>query len=161
MSRFTETTAKTVDDAVDKALEELGIEKEDALIEVLEEDSGGFLGIGAKATVRVSEKEDDVPDEDAPEEVCEDAEESEAAASDDAEEAEAADDAAETAEAEKAEEKEENAAEEKEDKAEAAPHDAKEETFEEKVERVAGVVEEESVTIVILNLSTLSCSCCH
>lgn len=51
-----EVTAKTVQEAVDKALAELGVAKEDAVVEILEEPSRGFLGlIGARpARVRVS-----------------------------------------------------------------------------------------------------------
>lgn len=52
-----EKTAKTVDEAVELALIELNIKKENAKIEVLEEPSKGFLGlIGSKdARVRVEE----------------------------------------------------------------------------------------------------------
>lgn len=47
-----------VDDAVRQALKELKIERDDATIEVLEESSNGFLGIGSKlAKVRVTPKE--------------------------------------------------------------------------------------------------------
>ncbi len=53
-----EKTAKTVQDAVDQALYELGIERENAEIEILEEPSKKLFGIlGAKpARVKVSIK---------------------------------------------------------------------------------------------------------
>ena len=51
-----EKSARTVDEAVEEALRELGVRREDVRIEVLEEGSKGFLGIlGARqARVRVS-----------------------------------------------------------------------------------------------------------
>lgn len=55
---FVEMTAKTVDEAVAKALKELNITAEEAVIEVLEEGKKGFLGMFSKdAKVRVSTKE--------------------------------------------------------------------------------------------------------
>ena len=56
MSRFVEKEAKTVDEAISLALEELGIELEDADVEILEEGSKGVLGlIGTRsAKVRVT-----------------------------------------------------------------------------------------------------------
>lgn len=51
---FVEKNAKTVDEAVELALKELGIAREEAEISVIEEGSKGFLGFGAKdAVVRV------------------------------------------------------------------------------------------------------------
>lgn len=45
-------TGKTVDEAVNAALAELKISKEDAEIEIIEEGSRGFLGVfGAKDAV--------------------------------------------------------------------------------------------------------------
>ena len=56
--RSSEKWGVDVDTAVDLALKELKIEREDAEIEVLEESSNGFLGIGSKlARVRVTAKE--------------------------------------------------------------------------------------------------------
>ncbi len=56
--RSSEKWEVDVDTAVDLALKELKISKEDAEIEVLEESSNGFLGIGSKlARVRVTAKE--------------------------------------------------------------------------------------------------------
>ena len=56
MAEFVEKTAKTVQQAINDALEELGINEDNAIIEVLDEgESGGLLGIGRKpARVRVS-----------------------------------------------------------------------------------------------------------
>ena len=42
---FVEMTAKTVDEAVAKALKELNITAEEAVVEVLEEGKKGFLGM--------------------------------------------------------------------------------------------------------------------
>jgi spoIIIJ-associated protein len=52
-----EKTAKNVEEAVQEALEELGLSKEDAHIEILEEPKSGLFGLGAKqARVRVSHR---------------------------------------------------------------------------------------------------------
>lgn len=51
---------KTVEEAIENALKELNIDKEQAVIEVLEEPQKGFLGIGTKeAKVSVEKKIDD------------------------------------------------------------------------------------------------------
>ena len=56
---FVNISAKTVDDAVAAALEKLGAAKDEVEIEVIEEGSRGFLGIGAKnAVVKVTRKFD-------------------------------------------------------------------------------------------------------
>lgn len=53
----TEQSAKNVNEAVEAALKELGAAKEDVEIEVIDEGSKGFLGIGARdAKVRVTLK---------------------------------------------------------------------------------------------------------
>ena len=58
--RSSEKWGVDVDTAVDLALKELKISREDAEIEVLEESSSGFLGIGSKlARVRVTAREDE------------------------------------------------------------------------------------------------------
>ena len=55
---FVEMSAKTVDEAVAKALKELNITADEAVVEVLEEGKKGFLGMFSKdAKVRVSTKE--------------------------------------------------------------------------------------------------------
>ena len=60
--RSSEKWGVDVETAVDLALKELRIDREDAEIEVLEESSNGFLGIGSKlARVRVTAKEDPEP----------------------------------------------------------------------------------------------------
>lgn len=63
MSKFpnqstgTETRAKSVDEAIAEALAELGVNKEDVDIEIVQEPSKGFLGLGSKeAVVRVTVK---------------------------------------------------------------------------------------------------------
>lgn len=68
MSKFpknalsTEKKAKSIDEAVELALTELGIEKENAEIEIVQEPAKGFLGIGAKdAIVKVTAKKAEKP----------------------------------------------------------------------------------------------------
>ena len=56
MSKCIEKAAKTIDEAVRLALIELGLDKEEVEIEVLEEGSKGLFGIGAKnAVVKVTQ----------------------------------------------------------------------------------------------------------
>ena len=58
MSNMIEKSAKTVEEAVNEALAELNVTKDNVDIEVLEEPTKGLLGIGAKpALVRVTAKE--------------------------------------------------------------------------------------------------------
>mgnify|MGYP004704411183 CR=1 FL=1 len=58
-----EKTAKTVQQAINEALDELGLSVEDVVIEVLEEGESGLLGLGRKpARVRVTT--DDLPEQD-------------------------------------------------------------------------------------------------
>lgn len=60
--RSSEKWGVDVETAVDLALKELKISREDAEIEILEESSNGFLGIGSKlARVRVTAKEEEEP----------------------------------------------------------------------------------------------------
>ena len=56
MEKSVTKSAKSVEEAIALAIEELGVSEDDALIEVLEEGGvGGFLGIGKKsATVKVT-----------------------------------------------------------------------------------------------------------
>ena len=57
----------TVDEAIESALAELGVSKEDAKIEIISEPAGGFLGLGGKdAEVKVTA---DVNEEEPEEEV--------------------------------------------------------------------------------------------
>jgi len=64
MEKMVEKIAKTVDEAVNDALKELNVSKENVDIEVLEEPTKGLLGIGAKpALVRVKIKENLVKNE--------------------------------------------------------------------------------------------------
>lgn len=54
----TEKSAKTVDEAIIAALEELGVTKDDVTVDIIEEGKNGFFGIGKKdAVVKVSIKE--------------------------------------------------------------------------------------------------------
>lgn len=55
MTNVLEKSAKTKQEAIELALSELGLKEEDVEIEVIEEGSKGFLGIGSKeAVVRVT-----------------------------------------------------------------------------------------------------------
>ncbi len=55
--KSTEVSAKSVEQAIEEALRELGIAREEADVEVLDGGAKGFLGLGAKdAVVRVSQK---------------------------------------------------------------------------------------------------------
>lgn len=55
MIKYLEKSGRTEDDAVRAALEELGMDRDDVSVEILERAKSGFLGIGASpAVVRVS-----------------------------------------------------------------------------------------------------------
>ena len=55
MIKFIDMTGKTEDEAIRRALEQLGLERDDVSVEILERAKSGFLGIGgSRATVRVS-----------------------------------------------------------------------------------------------------------
>ena len=55
MRQFIDMTGKTEDEAIRRALEQLGMERDDVSVEILERAKSGFLGIGGSpATVRVS-----------------------------------------------------------------------------------------------------------
>ena len=55
MIKFIDVTGKTEDEAIRRALEQLGLERDDVSVEILERAKSGFLGIGsAPARVRVS-----------------------------------------------------------------------------------------------------------
>ena len=67
MEKSVVKTGKTVDEAIESALAELGVSKEDAEIEIISEPAGGFLGLGGKdAEVKVTA---DVNEEEPEEEV--------------------------------------------------------------------------------------------
>ena len=55
MIKFIDMTGKTEDEAIRRALEQLGLERDDVSVEILERAKSGFLGSGGSpATVRVS-----------------------------------------------------------------------------------------------------------
>ena len=57
-----EKTGRTEDDAINAALAELGLDRDDVSVEILERAKSGFLGIGASpAVVRVSYEAEDEP----------------------------------------------------------------------------------------------------
>ena len=61
MKKYLEKSAKTEDEALAAALAELGLERDDVSVEIIERAKSGFLGIGASpAVIRV---EYEVPDE--------------------------------------------------------------------------------------------------
>ena len=56
--RVAETSGKTVDEAVGRALAQLGLRREQVDVDVIREGSKGFLGIGSEdAIVRVTAKD--------------------------------------------------------------------------------------------------------
>ena len=62
MQKFLEATGENRDAAVENALEQLGLERDDVSVEVLEIGKKGFLGIGATpARVRVTYEAPDIP----------------------------------------------------------------------------------------------------
>ena len=64
MKKWIETTGRSEEDAIAAALFQLGLDRDDVSVEVLERAKSGFLGFGGNpAKVRVSYE---VPDEDAP-----------------------------------------------------------------------------------------------
>ena len=59
---YIDVTAKTEDEAIRKALEQLGLDRDDVSVEILERSKSGFLGIGAvPAKVRVTYEGDEDP----------------------------------------------------------------------------------------------------
>lgn len=68
MIKSLETTGRTEDDAIAAALKELGLERDDVSVTVVERAKSGFLGIGASpAVVRVEYEAPDEPEEPAAE----------------------------------------------------------------------------------------------
>ena len=65
MREFIEVTGKTEEEAVAKALAQLGLDRDDVSVEILERAKSGFLGLGscpAKVRVSYGEETDDAPD---------------------------------------------------------------------------------------------------
>ncbi|MCQ2466749.1 MAG: protein jag [Clostridia bacterium] len=65
MEKTVTKTAKTVDEAIQAAIDELGVAKEDCKIEVISEPKDGFLGLGSKeaevkVTVDIEEEDEEV-----------------------------------------------------------------------------------------------------
>ena len=53
--RYIDVTGKTESEAIEKALSQLGLERDDVSVEILERAKSGFLGIGSSpAKVRVT-----------------------------------------------------------------------------------------------------------
>lgn len=65
MSKYVEKTAKSVDEAIAAALEELNVSREEVEIEVIEEASKGVLGLfgGKEAKVKVTVLEQEIEEE--------------------------------------------------------------------------------------------------
>ena len=65
MRQFIDVTGKTEDEAIQNALRQLGLDRDDVSVEILERAKSGFLGLGScPAKVRVSygpEEEEEVP----------------------------------------------------------------------------------------------------
>ena len=66
MRQFIDVTGKTEDEAIQNALRQLGLDRDDVSVEILERAKSGFLGLGScPAKVRVSygpeEEEDSRP----------------------------------------------------------------------------------------------------
>ena len=59
---YIDVTGKTEEEAISKALAQLGMDRDDVSVEILERAKSGFLGMGAKpARVRVTYGPDDAP----------------------------------------------------------------------------------------------------
>ena len=62
MRQFIDVTGKTEEEAINRALEQLKLDRDDVSVEILERAKAGFLGLGScPAKVRVSYGEDDEP----------------------------------------------------------------------------------------------------
>ena len=63
MTKFIEVTGKTEDEALSSALRQLGLERDDVSVELIERAKSGFLGLGSSpARIRVSyEAPDEAP----------------------------------------------------------------------------------------------------
>ena len=59
---YIDVTGKTEEEAISKALAQLGMDRDDVSVEILERAKSGFLGMGAKpARVRVTYGPDEAP----------------------------------------------------------------------------------------------------
>ena len=67
---YIDVTGKTEDEAISNALRQLGLERDDVSVEILERAKSGFLGLGAQpAKIRVTygpEEEEEAPKQEAP-----------------------------------------------------------------------------------------------
>ena len=62
MRQFIDVTGKTEEEAINRALEQLKLDRDDVSVEILERAKAGFLGLGScPAKVRVSYGEDEEP----------------------------------------------------------------------------------------------------
>ena len=62
MRQFIDVTGKNEDEAIAKALEQLGLDRDDVSVEILERAKSGFLGLGScPAKVRVTYGEEEEP----------------------------------------------------------------------------------------------------
>lgn len=62
MRQFIDVTGKTEDEAISRALEQLGLDRDDVSVEILERAKAGFLGLGScPAKVRVSYEPEEEP----------------------------------------------------------------------------------------------------
>ena len=64
MREFIDVTGKTEDEAIAKALEQLGLDRDDVSVEILERAKSGFLGLGscpAKVRVTYGPEEEEAP----------------------------------------------------------------------------------------------------
>ena len=62
MRQYIDVTGKTEDEAISKALAQLGLDRDDVSVEILERAKSGFLGLGScPAKVRVSYGEEEEP----------------------------------------------------------------------------------------------------
>ena len=62
MQKFIEVTGKTEDEALAKGLQQLGLDRDDVSVEILERGKTGFLGIGSvPARVKLTYEAPDEP----------------------------------------------------------------------------------------------------
>ncbi len=65
---FVEAKGKTVDEAIFKGLEEMGLSLDEVDIDIINEGSKGLFGLGKNAVVHLTKKEESKPQQGAPEE---------------------------------------------------------------------------------------------